>query len=208
MMGLAFAATLASAAIPAMAQNATPAMAQNAEEPSPLAEASQIPLVTESGRPDLYLEMPYRLGGFEPEIVMVRGEEHFADLGPDDPNRMALEGLLEDVGAEVDDLVSGYALVSQEGFFTFVVAIRVDGVESGTLWPAYQPVLFDDLEDASAEEASIGGKDVTVVTSVGEEGEYVELHVYDEGDTIWMLQGPFDVVEATITDLGFPLSAD
>ncbi|MGD8683085.1 MAG: hypothetical protein PVG27_04000, partial [Chloroflexota bacterium] len=49
--------------------------------------------------------------------------------------------------------------------------------------------------------AQLGGKDVVVVSSIGSEDEYVELYLYDEGDTVWMLQGPRDVVETTLHNL-------
>jgi hypothetical protein len=170
-------------------------------------DPTQVPSVSESGRPDLYLEMPYYLGGFEPEIVMTRGEEHFAGLAADDPVRRELEDLLSAVGAEVDDFVTGYALVAQDDFFSFVVAIRVDGVTPGTLLPAYLPLLTDDLVDPQVTTGTAGGKAVVVVSSVGADDESVDLYVYDEGDTIWMVQGPRDVVEMTLSDLPEPLPA-
>jgi len=114
---------LAVAVAVAVAVSAVPVLAQNAEDPSPSAEATEIPLTTKSGRPDLYLDMPYNIGGFEPEIAMLRGEEHFASLASDDPTRIELEMLLESIDAETEDLVSGYALVSQDDFFAFVVSM-------------------------------------------------------------------------------------
>ena len=186
---------------------ASPAMAQ-AEDASPAPKPTQIPLTSESGRPDLYLQMPYYLGGFEPDIVMTRREEHFANLDADDQTRQEWESLLEEVGADVSNMVSGYALVSQEGFFSFVVAIRVEGVTPGTLLPAYLPILYEDLDDPQSVVGRMGGKDVTVITSIGSDDEYVELYVYDEGDTIWMLQGPSDVVEVTLANLPDPLSVE
>lgn len=176
-----------------------------AADPTPTADPTPIPAESASGRPDLFLDMPYFLGGFEPEIVMTRGEAHLADLDADDQTRQELEGLLEAVGAEIDDMVSGYALVSQEDFFSFVVAIRIDGVDPGSLLPAYLPILYDDLEDPQRSTGRLGDKDVIVITSLGEGGEYVELYVYDEGDTVWLLQGPSDVVETALSSLPDPL---
>ena len=199
---------LAVAVAVAVAVSAVPVLAQNAEDPSPSAEATEIPLTTKSGRPDLYLDMPYNIGGFEPEIAMLRGEEHFASLASDDPTRIELEMLLESIDAETEDLVSGYALVSQDDFFAFVVAIRIDGVEPGALLPAYLPSLIDDLQNPSIDADEMGGRDVTVVTSVGDEDEYVELYLYDQGDTIWMVQGPRDVSETTLESLPNPLPAE
>ena len=43
---------------------------------------------------------------------------------------------------------------------------------------------------------------------MGEGGEYVELYAYDEGDTIWIVQGPLDVAEATLYNLPDPLEPD
>jgi len=191
------AGVLASLALPAAAQEAA------TESPSPV--VTQIPVESESGRPDLYLDMPYYLAGFEPEIVMTRGEEHFATLAADDQTRQELEGLLETLGAEIGDMVSGYALASQEDFFSFVVAIRIEGVTPGTFLPAYLPILYEDLEDPQGLAARIGGKDVIVVASIGNEDEYVELYVYDEGDTLWMVQGPSGVIETVLDELPDPL---
>lgn len=200
-LGLVFAA--AASAVPAQAQDA-----DQGPSPAPAAEATPIPVTTKSGRPDLYLEMPYTIGGFEPDIVMVRGDEHFANLSADDPTRLQLEAFLETVGAETEDLVSGYALVSQEDYFAFIVGIRVDGVEPGTLLPAYLPILLADLEDASTTANQVGGRDVTVVTSVGDDDEYVPLYVYDQGDTLWMVQGPSDSMDSTLESLPDPLPAE
>jgi hypothetical protein len=199
---LAVAGMLVAVALPVWAQDSG-----SEGSPAPSPEVTQIPTVSESGRPDLYLDMPYYLGSFEPDIVMTRGEEHFANLAADDSTRLELEGLLETVGAEIEDMVSGYALVSQEDFFSFVVAIRIEGVEPGTLLPAYLPILFEDLEDPQGIVAQKGGKDVVLVASIGNEGEYVELYVYDQGDTVWMLQGPNDVVERALENLPGPLPA-
>lgn len=156
-------------------------------------------------RRDLYLDMPYYLGGFEPDIVMTRGQEHFANLGAggaaDAEARAQLERLLEEVGADVEDMTSGYALVSQEDFFAFVVAIRIEGVEPGSLLPAYLPILYADLVEPSGIAGAVGGKNVVIVSSVGNDDEYVALYVYDAGDTIWMVQGPEDVVQTTLENL-------
>ncbi len=153
---------------------------------------------------DLYLDMPYALGGYEPDIVMTRGEEHFANLAVDDEARVELESFLQAVGADIADMDSGYALVSQDDLFSFVVAIRVWGVEPGALLPAYLPTLYGDLVDPSASPGRVGGKDVLVISSVGDDGEYVDLTAYDQGDTIWLLQGPPDVVETAVANLPAP----
>lgn len=192
----------------AMAAGAVPAMGQDADEASPSAQPTEIPVTTASGRPDLYLDMPYYIGGFEPEVVMTRGQEHWAGLAADDPTRVELEAFIETVDAGIEDMVSGYALVSQEDFFAFVVGIRVDGAEPGSLLPAYLPILSADLEDPATTIDRIGGRDVTVISSVGEADEYVELFLYDQGDTIWIVQGPSDVSALTLENLPDPLTAD
>ena len=148
--------------------------------------------------------MPYYLGGYEPDIVMTRGVEHVANLNADDARRAELEAFLDTVGADVEDMVSGYALVSQDDVFSFVVAVRVVGVEPGTLMPAYLPILTGDLVDPSAVDGNVGGKDVTVISSIGDDGETVELYVYEHGDTLWMLHGPRDIVEITLEKIPDP----
>jgi len=192
----------------AMTAGTVPALAQDADEASPSLQPTEIPVTTASGRPDLYLEMPYYIGGFEPEVVMTRGEEHWAGLAADDPTRVELEAFIETVDAEIEDMVSGYALVSQEDFFAFVVGIRVDGAEPGSLLPAYLPILTADLEGPAVTNARIGGRDVTVINSVGEADAYVELYLYDQGDTIWIVQGPSDVSALALENLPDPLTAD
>lgn len=172
--------------------------------PSASTEASEVPFDPN----DLYLHMPYYLGGFEPDIVITRGQEHFANLDADEQTRLELEGFLETVGADIEDMVSGYALASQEDFFSFVVGIRVKGVAPGSLLPAYLPILYEDLEEPSSLAGNVGGRNVVVITSIGDADEFVELYVYDAGDTLWMLQGPVSVVEDTLENLPDPLPED
>ncbi len=171
-------------------------LAQGASPPTSLEQSP--------GR-DLYADMPYYLGGFDPDIVITRGDEHFANLDTDDQTRLELESFLAAVGADIEDMDSGYALVSQEDFFSFVVAIRVEGVEPGSLLPAYLPILLGDLIDPATITANVGGKDVVVVSSMGSDDENVELFVYDQGNTLWMVQGPPDVIETTLENLPDPL---
>jgi hypothetical protein len=171
-----------------------------------LCALSMVPAATlaEETRRDLWLDMPANLGGFEPDIVITRGAEHVTDLPADDPTRVDLETFLAAVGADIEDMDSAYALVSQDDTFSFVVAIRVAGAEPGSLLPAYLPILYGDLVDATGSAGNAGGKDVVIISSVGSDEEYVELFVYDQGDTIWLLQGPADVVEATLRGLPDP----
>lgn len=191
---------------PALAQG-DPSTALGSPAPTETAEPVESPSpASRPGARDLMLDMPYYLGGFEPDIVVARGAEHFASLGSDDPVRADLEAFLRAVGAGVEDMDSGYALVSQEDFFAFVVAIRVSGAKPGSMLPAYLPILYGDLVDASGIAGEVGGKDVLVISSVGSNDEFVELFVYDQGDTIWMVQGPMDVVETTLD--GLPAAPD
>jgi hypothetical protein len=203
---LILAAIVLLAGVPAVAQDKVTPAART----TPLASAdpTQLPLVSGSGRPDLYLEMPYDIDNYEPRIEITRGRDHFADLAPDDPRRRELEGLLETVAADVEDLVTGYALVSTEALFAFVVAVRVEGATPGTLLPAYLPILLGGLEDPGTTPARLGDKEVLVVSTVGAEGEPAELYVYDEGDTVWIVQAPRTIAESTLADLPAPLAVD
>jgi hypothetical protein len=163
-------------------------------------------------RRDLYLDMPYHLGGFEPDIVMTRGAEHVANLDPsrtDDAATIAdLEGLLTSTGAFIEDMTSGYALVSQDEIFAFVVAVRIHDAALGTLLPAYLPILLGNLVDASTAPATRAGKDVLIISADGANEEHVDLYVYDAGDTVWMIQGPDDVVEQVLEALPPPALPD
>jgi hypothetical protein len=164
-------------------------------------------------RRDLYLDMPYNMGGYEPTIEMTRGAEHFSNLVPGNPAhdavRADLENLVAAAGRDIEDMVSGYAVVSQDDLFSFVVALRVAGAEPGTLLPAYLPTLYGDLIDPVSSDAVVGGKEVIVISTTGDEvaaltGDEVaalDLYVYDAGDTVWVIQGPEDVVSRTIEEL-------
>lgn len=159
----------------------------------------------QSRRLDLALEMPLNMGGFEPEVAITRGQEHLANLDPDDPADAAtaaqLQSLFEATGVTVQDMTSAYALVSQEDFFSFVVAVRLEGATPGLLLEAYLPILEAGLVDPQTAPTTLGGKDVLRITSEGTAGEPVELYVYEAGDTIWMVQGPLDVVGSVLEDL-------
>lgn len=188
------------AALVSCAMWAAPAYALAAEaSPSSSGAVDEAPPVR-----DLYEDMPYYLGGYEPDIVITRGAEHTAGLAPDDEDRRRLESFVEGLGARIEDMDSGYALVSTDDTFAFVVAIRVRGVRPGTLLPAYLPILLADLVDPSTMTAADGGKEVVIIASLGEDDEYVDLTAYDQGQTIWLLQGPEDIVTATLENLPDP----
>jgi hypothetical protein len=156
-------------------------------------------------RPDLLLELPLQMGGFEPNASIVRGEAHLAGLDPADPNDAEtiaeLQRLFDETGVTVDDMTTAYALSSVDDFFAFVVAMRLEGATAGTVLPAYLPILLADLIDPVTREQAVGDKTALVITSEGTDREPVELFVYDAGDTIWMAQGPSDVVFFVFEDL-------
>jgi hypothetical protein len=188
----------------AQEESASPGESASAQEPAADQEsaATQESATAAPGRRDLYLDMPYVFGGFDTDVAMTRGEEHFA-VG--DETRFELERMLDEVGADVEDMVSGYALVSVDDFFAFAIATRVQGVEPGSLLPAYLPILMGGLIDPTVATGNVAGRDVLIISSVGDIDEYVELYVYDEGDTIWMVQGSEDVVESTLESLPDPI---
>lgn len=154
---------------------------------------------------DIVDALPRQMGGFEPEYVVTRGREHIANLQPDDPvdarTSAELQALLDETGVTIEDMTSAYALVSQSDFFSFVVAVRLDGAQPGSVLPAYLPILMGDLIEPSAEEGVFGGKPVTIILSEGTDREIVPLYVYANGDTVWILQGPDDVVAFALEDL-------
>ena len=43
------------------------------------------------------------------------------------------------------------------------------------------------------------------MVALGAEDQVVPLYVYDEGDTLWLVQGPEDVVEVTLENLPDPM---
>lgn len=190
---------------------AAPVVAQD-PAPSPSVDAAPLPspgaspqASTDSERRDLLLDLPTQLGGMDTQAEVIRGEEHFANLDAGDAAAREaaadLADMLEHLDASIDDLSSGYALVSLDDLFAFAFAVRVHGAEAGTLLPAYLPILLGDLTEPTTAEAELAGKDVVVVTTEGDDEEDVDLYVYDAGDTVWMVQGPDDVVEAVLSRL-------
>ncbi len=163
-------------------------------------------------RRELSLDVPYHLGGLEPDIVMTRGAEHFANLDPsriDDAETIAdLEGLLTATGASIADMTSGDALVSQQDLFAFVVAVRIHDAAPRTLQPAGLPILLGGLVDPSTAPVTRAGRDVLIISSDGANEDYVDRHVYDAGDTVWMMLGPDDVVERVLGALPRPTLPD
>jgi hypothetical protein len=161
--------------------------------------------------PDLASLMPIELGTFETQIIVTRGEEHLSGIDPGDGGdpgetqavelSAELARLLEDTDSSIEDITTAYAFAAVDGFFAFVVAVRIVGVEEGALLPAYLPILRGDLTEPVEEPGKLAGRELLVITSVGNEGESVPLYVYDGGDTIWMLQGPEDVVARVLVSL-------
>lgn len=173
--------------------------------PAPAATASARPEPTPEA--DVVARMPARLGGVATELSVLRGEEHVAALDPDDPAdadvAAGITSLLEATGRSIVDLTTAYAVAGADDFVAFVIGIRVAGAPDGSLLPAYLPILRRDLVDPHEEPGMLGGREVLVVTSEATGGgPRLSLHVVEDGDTLWLLQGPLAVVEDALLDLG------
>ncbi|CAN5740706.1 hypothetical protein BH23CHL8_BH23CHL8_12910 [soil metagenome] len=181
------------------------ALAQEAATPTPAVAATATPV---GNQPGLELDLvPDELGGFPTEVTLTRGREHFDGLDADDPAAAAtlaeLAALLAATGRPVEDLTTALALVATEELFAFVVAFRIAGAPDGTLMPAYLPLLLDDLQVTRQESGQLAGHDVLVVYSDEGEGE-VPLYIVAVGDTVWLFQGPEDVVIGALEGLTTP----
>jgi hypothetical protein len=194
------------AALLALAMLAAPTWAAPATaQPSPAPTASPQASGASSPVPSLELDLvPDELGGFPTETTITRGRDHLDGLDADDPADAAtlakLAALLAATGRPVEDLTTALAFVATEELFAFVVAFRIAGAPEGTLLPTYLPLLLDDLSVTRQESGQLAGREVLVIHSDEGDGE-VPLYVVAVGDTVWLFQGPEDVVVAALEGL-------
>lgn len=130
------------------------------------------------------------------------GPELMARLDPDDPlqarSRADIEAVLDATDADIDRLAMLNA-VSADGE-AFVGAIRVEGADTEVIRTAYVDSTFDDLGEARVEEAEIGGKSVTQIFDDATPDQPA-LIVYATGDTVWVVRGSDESVEAVLETL-------
>lgn len=172
---------------------------------APVASAPPASPHPPTASPTLELDLvPDELGGFPTEVTITRGREHIDGLDPEDPADAAtlteLAALLAATGSPVEDLTTALAFVATEELFAFVVAFRIAGAPEGTLLTNYLPLLLDDLQVTRQATGELAGREVLVVYSDEGEGE-VPLYVVAVGDTVWLFQGPEDVVVAALEGL-------
>jgi len=144
---------------------------------------------------------PTELGGLPwDDIAILVGPENYA--GQDEEGRAELDKLLEALDASIEDVTGVTASRTNEDFteFTFMVALRIAGVEPDRLLERTLP-LFDDFSDNPRQErVQVGVKDVVkdvVVLYDDDSPDSEPIHLYASGDTLWyIIAAEKDVTEA------------
>jgi hypothetical protein len=144
----------------------------------------------------------FELGEGVRDPTVVSGPELMARLDPDDPlqasNLADIEAVLEATDADIDRLAMLNA-VSADGE-AFVGAIRVAGADTEVILAAYVDSTFDDLGEPRTEAADVGGKAVTRILDDAAPDQPA-LVVYATGDTVWVIRGSDESVEAVLESL-------
>lgn len=149
---------------------------------------------------------PAELGGMPwDELTVAVGEQSLEDSGPEEVAQ--IEGLIDGLGATIDDVTTVNASRSSEDFseFTFVVAFRVAGIDADPLLEAFAPLFAKSLEEPVQKDAQVAGKDVVAIYSAASDsaaadslfGEGQPIYMYASGDTLWMISAVEpEVIEA------------
>ena len=154
--------------------------------PAPSSAAASLPAVTAShADPALEALLPAEVSG----TAMQRSSATLAAMVAAGANRTAIDGFLQGIGKSESDGTYAAAFDPANAAGGGIFAFKVAGVDAGVLLPAILAVEQSDLgAGATTRQATVGGKDVTVV-SVGTGVNDTEW-VYARDDVVFVIHAP------------------
>lgn len=163
-------------------------------------EPSPEPLPTESPvkDPDLAARMPAAVADSPLSVDSYRGSEITADMDPAQVE--GLVALMEEVGGSLADFSVAIGQGSVGDGFVGILAVRVAGVEAALLVDRLPGVLFG-VEDTGIT-TTLAGREVKVISPYDDAPQEENLHVFPDGDIIWMVMAPEPHLSDLVEQLG------
>lgn len=176
--------TVASAS--ADSSSAVPQSSAGAPAGSPASLPSNLPAIFSSHvDPALESQLPSEVSG----TAMARYSISFAELLADSTDRASIDAFLQGMGKTEADGSFAVALDPSNTLGGGIFAFKVNGADAATLLAGIVAVERSDIgPDATTQEATVGGKDVTVL-SVGSGVNDTEW-IYGRGDVVFVVHAP------------------
>jgi cyclophilin family peptidyl-prolyl cis-trans isomerase len=134
--------------------------------------------------PELAAQVPATVVGTPLTVQSITGEGIVTGFAPDDPLVLGFQEMANDKGFAMDDLslvVAGAALPS--GMTVDLRGLRVRGADASTLIASFAAVMIGD-DDFTGEVVTLGGREVTVLTS---DKLTVPVTALASGDVVWLV---------------------
>ena len=163
------------------------------------------PIGVPSFAPDADLEalFPATVGGHPLEVTSAKGQDVVAAFGGNNPEE--IQNFVSGLGASMDQVSAAFSFGlfpgASAGDFTGIslIAIRIQGVPGASTLAGLTEVSKEDVEDAQVGSATIGGKQVTAITSPSKPDE--NAYLYAVGDVVFLGGGTPALVEEAFAQL-------
>jgi len=170
-----------------------------------LPNVSVPPIGVSSFAPDADLEalFPTTVAGHTLTVTSAKGQDVIPAFGGENPEE--IQNFVSDLGATMDQVSAAFSFGlfpgATAGEFTglTLVAIRVQGVPAANTLAGLTELTKKDVPDAVVGPATIGGKQVTAITSPTEPDENVYL--YPVGDVVFFSGGTPELVGEAFAQL-------
>ena len=179
---------VASAAPPATATAA-------AEPPTATPSAAETP-ASSPAADDLASLIPSEIAGITAEAMSYTGQEYVDIASGGDPQAVqVIEDQFTNLGATVDEVSVATGDYYSDDDYVRISAMRVAGADGATLLETWVQNTIDSAPEfnsgmsATAEDATIGGKPVSVITTLLGSSVYDVQYIYGLGDTIVTVKG-------------------
>ena len=156
-------------------------------------------------QPDAALEelFPDTVGGQPLDVTSATGEGVITAFGSSNPEE--LRSLITNLGADISQASAAISFNiwpgATAGEFSglTLVALRVQGVEATRTLASLTEITKEDVTNAQVGTATIGGKQVTAITSPDEPDENVYLHAWN--DVVFLGGGTPSLIEEAFAQL-------
>lgn len=180
----------------------TPASGGTASVAASVGSLPSFGLPSFRGDAELASLIPTEIAGTPIQTTTISGDE-FGALAEDDDDRAELDAFLGALNRSLSDVSVAFASASigEEATSLSINAFRVRGAETGALLAGISQLVVADLTSPVIEQATLGGKPVTVISEPGDDAAD-KTYLYGKGDVVFQVEtDDLAILEETFSKL-------